>query len=158
MKQLPQAHGLATDVSPGALVVARRNAERHAIGDRLRFAEADRFDLPAAAVPAGGFDVLLCNPPYVAESDMDRLPANIRDYEPRSALTPGGDGLDFFRAIAAYAADFLRPDGGVFVEIGAGQGPQVRDLVTAGGRLRHVGTYSTPPDAHDRVMQFEKVC
>lgn len=156
LKQLPLARGLATDVSPAALDVARGNAERHAIGERLQFASADRFDLPGDVVPPGGFDVLLCNPPYVAESEMDRLPASVRDFEPRRALTPGGDGLEFYRAIGTRGADFLRPDGGVFVEIGAGQGPRVRELMTANGRLRHAGTFSTPPDPHERVMQFEK--
>jgi len=150
----PRACGVATDISPTALEIARRNALRHGLDDRIRFVEADRLALPVDALPEGGFDLIVSNPPYVAKADLETLPPNVRQHEPMIALTAGDDGLEFFRTLATDGPRLLRPDGAILVEIGAGQGDAVGQVFTAADRFRHVGTYRNRSDPHDRVMQF----
>ena len=151
---LPREPSLATDVSAAALAVARRNAETHAVLDRLTLVEADRLDLPPDCVPEGGFDAIVCNPPYVAEGDLTTLPDNVRKYEPHLALFAGPDGLDFYRTLHDSAPAVLKPGGSVLVEIGAGMGQAVRRVMEAGEAFQHTGTWRDPADPHDRVMQF----
>lgn len=157
LKQLPDARATATDISTAALEVARRNADRHGVADRIAFVEADRLELPANVVPTSGFDWIISNPPYVSEADMPSLPANVRDHEPTIALTPGGDGLDFYRAMATDGPGVLQAGGSVLVEIGAGQGNDVAAIFTQDGAFDHAGTHRSPTDPHDRVMRFAKV-
>src|SRR5581483_5291352 len=88
----------ATDISPDALDVARRNAERHEVADRITFLQGDLF----AAVPAGStFDLVVSNPPYVTPTELAALTPDVREHEPRLALDGGPDGLAFYRRIAA---------------------------------------------------------
>ncbi len=124
------ARGFALDVSPPALRVAERNAERHGVGERLRLLVSDCFD----ALGAGGhegvrFDLVTSNPPYVAEADIAGLQPEVREYEPRGALTPGGDGLDVIRRLVTEAPPFLKLGGHLLLEIGFGQHEQVAALV-----------------------------
>lgn len=143
-KRDPRVHVLATDISEPALAVARQNADRHGVSDRIALLRADMLDLPAEARLEGGFDLILSNPPYVAEQERDRLPENVREYEPAEALfmrdgagggdgAPAptrsfiGDGLDAFRCIAEGVRGCLRPGGTLLLEIGEGQ----VDAVTA---------------------------
>ena len=151
---LKSARAVATDVSPAALEVAGQNAERHGVSDRLEFVEADRLAIPEAVVPSGGFDVLVCNPPYVAAGEMERLDRTVREYEPRVALTDGANGLSFFRAIGVAGPDLLRPHGSVFVEAGDGQASAVIETITASGRLTHKGTWKDRTVGRDRVLLF----
>lgn len=119
---------LATDVSLDALEVARRNAAKHGVADRVEFAAGDLW----AAVPAGRtFDAILTNPPYVAHDEFAELAVDVRDHEPRLALDGGPDGLAFYRRIAAEAAGFLKPGGVLLAEIGFTQEPAVRELFAA---------------------------
>ncbi|MEE9296079.1 MAG: peptide chain release factor N(5)-glutamine methyltransferase [Phycisphaerae bacterium] len=155
--QLSNVRGTGTDVSAAVLDIARRNADRHRVSDRVTFVEADRLALPREVVPGGGFDMMVCNPPYVAQADMPALPPNVRDHEPHSALTPGTDGLDFYRSIAAQGHGLLRSKGHILVEIGAGQGSDVRSIFASTERFRHQGTYRSQNDPHDRVLHFTKV-
>lgn len=144
------------DISAEALAVARRNVERHGLADRVRLVEADCVDLPADELPAGGFDAILSNPPYVSDADWPGLPPNVRDHEPRLALTgAGGDGLAMYRRLAAEGPEVLRPQGRLLVEIGRGQGDPVVDIFTSGARWLHVGTHRDRTDPHDRVLEFE---
>ena len=154
LKHLPEARAVATDISSEALAVARRNAERHGVADRIDFARADRLDLPANLVPNGGFDALVSNPPYVAQDEMAVLPENVRAHEPGVALTEQGDGLSFYRAFAEAGPTILRAGGAVLVEIGYGKGERVSDIFGRSGRFAHVGTWRDPSDPHDRVMEF----
>ncbi len=158
LTQLPTARATATDLSAAALDVARTNACDHRISDRLTLIEADAFHLSQDAVPPGGFDLIVSNPPYVAESEMFTLAPSVREHEPLMALTPGGDGLSFYRTIATDASPKLQPTGHLLVEIGAGQADRVKAVFEVGGQWEHVGTYRTPPDPHDRVIHFSKVC
>ncbi len=139
-KRQTSVTALATDISPLALDVAARNAERHAVSQRVRMVQADMLNLPSEAVPSGGFDIAVSNPPYIAEAERDSLPANIRDYEPLTALFAGPDGLDAYRRISADVHRFLRPGGVLFLELGYGQAPAVESLfASASPELRPLG-------------------
>ena len=127
-----RATGLASDISPEALAVARHNALRHDVAQRLGFVQADWWDGIAAA-PSGRFDLIVSNPPYVTEAEYDELAPEITRWEPRGALTPGGDGLAPYRVISAGLAAHLAPGGLCLVEIGAGQGAAVAGLFAAAG-------------------------
>lgn len=148
---LPNARTVATDVSTAALEVARANAKRHAVSDRLTLVEADRLALPAEYVPEGGFDILMCNPPYIPASAIAGLEAAVRDYEPSLALTDGADGLSFYRTIAADGPPLLASDAFVFVEVGDGAARAVVETMTAAGNLEHRQTRK------DRVVGLERV-
>jgi release factor glutamine methyltransferase len=122
------AHLVATDISEAALEVARHNAIRHRCEDRIDFVHADLF-------PEGDarFDLIVSNPPYIADTDLEALQPEIRLHEPRLALTAGPEGLDFYRRIAAECHSRLNPAGAVMVEIGAGQAYGVEALFRNAG-------------------------
>jgi ribosomal protein L3 glutamine methyltransferase len=109
----PSARVDAVDVSPHALEVARRNVERHGVGDRLRLLQGDVFE-PVRDVR---YDVIVSNPPYVSDAEMAQLPQEYL-HEPDLALRAGGDGLDVVRRILAGAKAHLEPHGVLFVEVG----------------------------------------
>jgi release factor glutamine methyltransferase len=123
------ARGVALDISPDALAVAARNAARHGVAARVEFFVSDCFG--ALAPPARGFSLVASNPPYVAESEVEGLQREVRDHEPRVALTPGGDGLSVVRRLLLEAPRHLRPRGHLVFEIGFGQHEAVRALVDA---------------------------
>jgi release factor glutamine methyltransferase len=154
LKHLAAATAVATDVSPTALDVARFNAERHGVLDRIVFVEADRLALPEAAVPESGFDVLLSNPPYVSPDSMADLDTAVRDHEPRVALTDDQDGLSFYRAIAADAPRLLAPGAAVLVEVADGQAAAAIQAVEATGRFVHRETRSDRVVGQERLLVF----
>jgi release factor glutamine methyltransferase len=125
---MPGATGLGADLSEAALAVAERNAARLGLSARAAFVRSDWF-----AAVEGRFDLIVSNPPYIAEAEMAGLAPEVRDWEPRLALTPGGDGLDAYRAIAAGAAAHLKPAGRLMVEIGPAQARAVADLLADRG-------------------------
>lgn len=120
----PLARILATDISADALIVARENAVKHGVSDRVEFVEAD-------VVPQGadGFDMIVSNPPYVAEADRAGLAHEVRDFEPEVALFAGAEGLDVYRRLIPAALHALKPGGLLLLEIGAGQADAVRALL-----------------------------
>ncbi len=125
--QLPAATVYATDVDPGALEVAAANAQRLGLADRVHLCKGDLL----AALPAdlqGQLHALCCNPPYVGADELAELAPEVREWEPRRALTPGRDPLLFYRRLAAGARPFLRSDGLLALEVGAGQGAEVAHL------------------------------
>ncbi|WP_434612826.1 peptide chain release factor N(5)-glutamine methyltransferase [Tabrizicola sp. M-4] len=124
---MPMAKGTGTDIHPATLIVAEENARALNLANRAHFLLSDWF----AAIP-GRFDLILSNPPYIAEGEMADLSPEVL-HEPRRALTPGGDGLDAYRAIAAGAPARLMPQGRLIVEIGPTQGAQVAALFAAQG-------------------------
>ena len=127
LAELPGAIGIGTDISPGALRVARDNARRLGL-DRASFVACNM-----AAALGGPFDLIVCNPPYIASGDIAALAPEVRDFDPRPALDGGADGLDFYRAIAATVPALLRPGGALVVELGAGQAQTVAGLFAAAG-------------------------
>ena len=146
---------VASDVSPDALAVAAANVERHGLTDRVRPVEADGLDLPADCVPAGGFDAIVSNPPYISEQAFPSLPPNVRDHEPKLALVAeaGSDGLVMYRRFAAEAPGLLAPGGRLLVEVGHDQPDEVREIFAAAG-WDYVGAHRDPADPYDRVLEF----
>ena len=126
----------ALDVSPAALNMARANAERHGVADRITFHEGDAL----RALPIVGlFDVIVSNPPYIPSLEIESLQVEVRDHDPRLALDGGADGLDFYRSLARHGLSRLQPDGRLLLEVGDGQAGAVVELITAqGGRVLEV--------------------
>jgi len=125
--ELPAAQVTAVDFSSAALAVARANAQ--ALGARVRFVESDWF----AALDAGErFEVIVSNPPYVADGDPHLAEGDVR-FEPASALASGPAGLDDIVRIVAAAPAFLTPGGWLLLEHGYDQAAAVRELLLAGG-------------------------
>ncbi len=128
-RERPTASVWATDVSEGALAVARDNALRLG-AHRLALRQGDLF----AAVPAGArFDVVVSNPPYIAAGEVVDLMPDVRDFEPRLALEGGADGLAVLRRIVEGAGAHLVSGGVLAVEVGAGQAPVVAELFARAG-------------------------
>ncbi len=116
----------AVDVSPDALAVAKQNATKHGVADRITFLQGDLF----APLTAGTqFDMLVSNPPYIALGEFATLAPDVRDHEPRIALDGGTDGLAFYRRIAAHAGEFVKPGGSLLLEIGSTQEAAVRTIL-----------------------------
>jgi len=123
--KVPAAQIVAVDISENALAVARENAARHQVGDRIRFVSGDGF----AAVPAGmSFDLIVANPPYIPAAEIETLEPEVRDYDPRPALNGGAQGLDFYERLAREAGAVLRLGGRIMVEFGDGQAEAVRGM------------------------------
>ncbi len=158
LKYLPDAKAIGSDISTEALEIAAKNAEKHGVTDRLTLVEADGLNLPADAVPEGGFDLIVSNPPYIRAEEMAGLDANVRDYEPTGALTDGGDGLAFYRLLASEkAAKLLKPGGMLFAEIGEDQAADVCVIFADDARFQHICTYRDLTGPHDRVVQFRRL-
>lgn len=130
LRELPNATGTGTDISTGALKVARENAARCGLEDRCTFLVCD-----IASVAEGPFDLLVSNPPYIAHNEITSLAPEVKNYDPTVALDGGDDGLAAYRAIAADAKRLLAPGARMFVELGAGQEAAVRDLFTNVGLI-----------------------
>lgn len=154
LTQLESARAVATDVSPAALTIAKLNAERHRVSDRLALVEADRLALPGEVVPESGFDVLMSNPPYVGVDGMDSLDTMVRKYEPAVALTNGGDGLSFYRSIAESGASLLAAGGVVIVEVANGQAASASEVLEKTGKFVHRETRTDRVVGQDRVVVF----
>lgn len=126
LNELKNARGVALDKSTRALRVAKLNAAWHDSIHRLRFVAADLF---TAFDASARFDVIVSNPPYIAEKDLPALQAEVRDYEPRAALTPGRDELEIFRRLLIDAAKFLLPGGHLIFEAGWNQHEAITELI-----------------------------
>ena len=119
----PAAEVYAVEISPGALALARQNAARHDLAERIRFLQGDGF----APVPEGiQFDLIISNPPYIPTSDIATLAPEVRDHDPHRALDGGADGLDYGRRLAAESPRFLKPPGRLMLEFGDGQAERLR--------------------------------
>jgi release factor glutamine methyltransferase len=118
------------DISEPALKVARENAVRLGLAERVLFYEGDGFGaLPAQA----RFDLIVSNPPYIPSAEIETLQPEVCEHDPRLALDGGTDGLDFYRRLAAEAGARLKPDGRMMLELGDGQGRAVSELLTQQG-------------------------
>ena len=128
LHKLPRARGIALDISAAALAVAERNANRHGVQERLSFVTSDCF---AGLGPAFGqtFDLIVSNPPYVAERAVAGLQREVRDFEPRVALTAGEDGLSVIRRLLVESSDYLKGGGCLIFEMGFDQHDAVKELI-----------------------------
>ena len=140
----PATLGTGTDLSSAALAVAARNAAALGVANRVTLHPSDWWDRVT-----GRFDLIVSNPPYIAADDMAGLQREL-GFEPRMALTDGGDGLSAYRAITAEVAGHLAPGGRLMLEIGPTQGTAVRAMVQAAG-LRQVQVLPDL-DGRDRVV------
>jgi release factor glutamine methyltransferase len=121
----PHAAIHATDISRDALALARENATKSNVMERVTFHSGDGF----AALPSGlQFDLVVSNPPYIASEEISTLQPEVRDFDPRLALDGGGDGVDFYRCIAKEAPLFLKPGGKLMTEFGDGQSEEVKKI------------------------------
>jgi release factor glutamine methyltransferase len=133
-RERPAWRPVATDVSLGALAVARANARRHGVAERVRLVAADLL----APFAAAAFDLVLGNPPYVEAGVLPYLPADVRDYEPHLALAGGDDGLELARRLIAQSAERLAPGAYVALEYGFGQADAVVALAQEAARFDRV--------------------
>jgi len=128
--EVPSSLGWAVDISAEAVRIARDNAARHGVAERLLFVHSSLLD----CFPTGPcFDFVVCNPPYVALDEYDSLPGEVRNHEPHEALFGGASGLDVFQRLLPEASRRLADGGWLLLEIGAGQAPQVGQLVENAG-------------------------
>jgi len=118
-KELPQAEIWATDISSDALIIANENAQRHGVAEQIRFLQGDL--LTPVAGKENSFDLIVSNPPYIAQEDLDILQLEVRGWEPLVALDGGPDGLAFYRRLLSKGPAYLRPNGWLVMEIGHGQ-------------------------------------
>jgi release factor glutamine methyltransferase len=126
--EYPNAAGLGVDASEQALAVAQGNAERLGLAERAEFRKSDW----ASAVPEA-FDLILCNPPYIADGERASLPPEVARHDPPAALFAGPDGLDAYRAILPDLPRLLAPAGFALFEIGATQGAAVSEIARSAG-------------------------
>jgi release factor glutamine methyltransferase len=132
-KNYAGAEIIATDISDAALRVAARNVEKYGLNDRVKLLCGDLFEPIVPELDAGGFDLIVCNPPYVSSEEFERLGKNVRDYEPKSAFFGGEDGLDICRRVIEEADEFLKSDAALMLEVGYRQGPAVKQLLEQEG-------------------------
>ncbi len=141
----PAAKITATDISADALALTKENAARNGVAERIEFLQGDGFVALFDASERGrlarelsgadtrtscprSFDLIISNPPYIPSAEIATLQPEVRDFDPRSALDGGGDGLDFYRLIASQAAAFLKPGGKIMLEFGDGQAEAIRRI------------------------------
>lgn len=128
---VPTCRVVLADVSEAALKICKGNVRRNELNARVTCVQADALQKPDAAL--WDFDVIACNPPYIPTGDLAGLDVSVRDYEPRSALDGGADGLDFYRAIAAQWGSALRLGGSLLFEVGINQAMDVAALLERSG-------------------------
>ncbi|MBC7171964.1 MAG: peptide chain release factor N(5)-glutamine methyltransferase, partial [Polyangiaceae bacterium] len=131
----PLLRAIATDKSPLALEVAKKNAVRHHVDDRVELRRGDLFDPVRDEAP---FDLIVSNPPYIPSADIETLDADVRDHEPRMALDGGADGFDFHRRLVSASPTLLVPGGSLLIEVGAGQAEALEALIRSDGRYEDV--------------------
>ena len=135
--EFPKARITAVDNSGDALEVARENALRHQVAERIEFLEMDLmrdWDLPKNDL----YDYILSNPPYIPSRELKQLMPDVRDYEPREALDGGPDGLACYRCIVANAFPYLKPGGHLIFEVGDDQAEPVQQSLQAHGGLDEI--------------------
>lgn len=123
----PSVRIVAVDISPEALKAAQENSTRNGVAERVEFRLGNGF---AALNAEERFDLIISNPPYIASAEIETLQPEVRDFDPRSALDGGADGLDFYRQLATDAGRFLKPHGKLMVEFGDGQAAAISAIFT----------------------------
>ena len=140
----PDAKVIATDISPDALALAKENAARNNVSERIEFLEGDGFTAlqnvgqasslspskksETGKMPVLRFDLIISNPPYIPSAEIATLQPEVRDFDPRAALDGGADGLAFYRKFSVQAKPLLKPDGKLMLEFGADQAEAIRQI------------------------------
>lgn len=125
---LSRTRVLAVDCSPDALAAAKANAERQTVANRIEFIEGDLLSPLRDRGLMGQVDVIVSNPPYIAESDWTGLQPEVRDFEPRSALVSGPTGIEFHERLLRESKEYLMLGGSLVMEIGQGQRPAIQQM------------------------------
>jgi release factor glutamine methyltransferase len=146
-KRLPAAQIIAVDRSQEALEVAQANARTHGLEKNVRFLHGSLLLGVSGSAPV---DVVVSNPPYVSRGDHAKLPREVKDFEPESALVAGADGLEVFRQLLPEARTVLSPNGFLALEFGAGQRAAVAELAGGAGYVVHEVVKDL--QGHERVM------
>lgn len=126
---LPLAHITATDLSTQALAIAKQNAVRNRVEDRIQFVEGDLL----APLAGQSFHIIASNPPYIPMADRGSLSVEVREHEPHSALFAGNDGLSIYRRLIPDTLELLVPGGWLVMEIGYGQRQAIEEMMLASG-------------------------
>jgi release factor glutamine methyltransferase len=145
----PQGRYYGVDASAKALETARFNGRNLGLDRHINWIEGHLLD----TFEDSSLDAVVSNPPYIARDTIDNLPASVRDFEPIEALDGGSDGLEVYRELIPAAARKVRPGGHLFLEIGAGQGLQVKALMQTSG-WSMINVLKDFAD-HDRVVYGE---
>jgi release factor glutamine methyltransferase len=154
-KNCKDARVLATDLSDAALAVAAENIQKHNLEPQVTLLCGDLFDPIVEGLDQGRFDLIVSNPPYVSDSEYEKLAPNVKDHEPRAALYGGPDGLDLYRRIIEKCGDFLKPDGALMLEIGYAQGPAVREMLEQTGLFADIAVLKDLSQ-NDRIVIAQK--
>lgn len=128
LKHLPNATGMAIDISKGALKIAKENATKHNVLSRLKFINSSWNDLDDIKA-----DIIISNPPYIETAEIEELENDVKNYEPLAALDGGKDGLECYRDIFDLSKKWLQPGGNVFVELGYNQANPLEELAIKKG-------------------------
>ncbi len=155
-KNFPDARIIATDICDAALNVAAGNVEKHQLKDRIKLLHGDLFDPIISGLDVGKFDLIVCNPPYVSAAEYEKLDKNVKDYEPKSALFAGADGLDIYRRLIEKVDEFLKPDAALMLEIGYAQGRAVRELLEQTGAFAEIKIEKDPHN-NDRIATARRI-
>ncbi len=147
LAEWPAAEGIGTDLSEAALAVATANARSLGVAGRAGFLRADW-----CAGLAGRFDLVVCNPPYIPAAEVERLAPEVRDWEPRTALTAGPTGLEAYHKIAAGLAPMLAPGARALLEFGAGQDAAITVIFREAGFS--VAGFHDDLDGRRRVIEI----
>ena len=145
LAEMPNATGVGTDISDKAVLIAGENADRHGVAERITLPISTWFDDVGSR-----YDLIVSNPPYIAADEMDDLQPEVRDHEPREALTDEADGLTAYRVLAKHVPNHLLPGGRLLVEIGPTQAEAVKSLFENAG-LRDISVHKDL-DKRDRVV------
>lgn len=124
LHSVPNANGIGLDISEVALKASKRNAVKHCVFERLRLKQSDVFEV----LETEKFDLIASNPPYIPVSEFDTLQPEVRDFDPKIALTDGGNGLSIIERIVINSAQFLKPGGFLLMEIGIHQAESIKGL------------------------------
>lgn len=134
--ELPHAEIFATDISAAALEVARRNAARHSVSGRVHFFEGDLLGPVSAS--SGSFDLIVSNPPYVAQDEAKTLAREVREHEPHAALFGGPSGIEMYERLIEQAGESLRSGGVLVLELGYDSAQHVRAILVKRGNWVNV--------------------
>lgn len=147
LSELPDATGVGVDLSAGAVHAAHVNATRHNVADRVEFRQGSWFE-PLSV--GESFDLIVSNPPYIAESEVESLSLEVRNHDPRRALTDEKDGFEAYKVIYPQLRNWLKKDGKAYFEMGYTQSVHMARLIAdAGATLEKI---IKDLAGHDRVV------
>lgn len=149
-KELPEPKITATDISPTALKVAKKNARNLKLGKNIEFLKGDLF-----APVKGLFDIIVSNPPYISAAKYEELPRGVKDFEPKIALLAGQTGVEFYEKLIYQSKNHLKKDGWLLMEIGAPQAEKIRDIMQECAFFEDIDVRRDYA-GHDRVIKGRK--